>query len=43
MKHDPLCNRTYLDATTCAHCMCIAHERAKYAIEQALAGMEVPA
>lgn len=35
MKHDPLCDRKHLDPVTCTHCMCIARERARYAIEQA--------
>lgn len=35
MRHDPLCDRLDLNPVTCAHCMCIARERAAYVIEQA--------
>lgn len=36
MRHDPLCDRLELEPATCPHCMCIARERARYAIEQVL-------
>ena len=39
MRHDPLCSDLHLDPTTCPHCMCIARERARYAIEKALEGL----
>lgn len=39
MQHDPMCHRFDMEPETCTHCMCIARERARYAIEQALEGL----